>query len=60
MKPRQKTKARMARIPKIRAILNTVERAREELLAVLLVAAKKKKQKQKKRTAIRRASKGNA
>jgi hypothetical protein len=64
MKPRQKTKARMARTTTIRAVLHTIERARAELLAVLLVAAKKKKQKQqqkqKKRTAIRRAAKGNA
>ncbi len=51
----------MARIPTIRAVLHTIERARAELLAVLLVAAKKKKQKkQKKWTAIRRAAKGNA
>jgi hypothetical protein len=55
MKPRQKTKARMARIPTIRAVLQTIERARAELLAVLLVAAKKKK-----RTATRRAAKGDA
>jgi hypothetical protein len=56
MKPRLKTKARMARIPTIRAVLQTIERARAELLAVLLVAAKKKK----KRTATRRAAKGDA
>ena len=45
----------MARIPTIRAVLHTIERARAELLAVLLVAAKKKK-----RTATRRAAKGDA
>jgi hypothetical protein len=34
----------MARIPTIRAVLQTIERARAELLAVLLVAAKKMKE----------------
>jgi len=57
VKSRQRTKARMARIPTIRAVLHTIERARAELLAVLLVAAKKKK-KMKKRPATRRAAKG--
>ena len=60
---KQRTKARRAGIPTIRAVLHTIERARAELLAVLLVAAKKKKKmrkKMKKRTATRRAAEGDA
>lgn len=55
-----RTPKKEARIPKIRAVLQTIEAARAELLAVLLAMAKKKTKKKKKRIATRRAVKGNA
>ena len=58
--PKNRTPKKKARIPKIRAVLQNIEAARAELLAVLLAMAKKRTTKKKKRIATRRAVKGNA
>lgn len=58
---KSRTPKKKTRIPKIRAVLQTIESARAEMLAVLLAMAEKKTaKKKKKRIGTRRFVKGNA